>query len=41
VPYPFKKGNPVPESFEAEHIEYRPDFNKQDNTFDFEEQEAV
>ena len=25
----------------AEHIDYRHEFNKQDNTFDFEEQEAV
>jgi len=25
----------------AEHIEYRPDFNKQDETYDTEEQEAV
>jgi len=25
----------------AEHIDYCPDFNKQDDTFDFEEQEAV
>jgi len=25
----------------AEHIDYRPDFNKQDDSFDFEKQEAV